>query len=77
MNKIINKFLLNEDKFMPELHLKQPSTKHRERIQKFRNTGNIYIYIYIYIYIFIFIYIIYIYLYIIYIFIYYIYILYI
>ena len=24
MNKIINKFLLTEDKFMPELHLKQP-----------------------------------------------------
>ena len=23
MNKIINKFLLNGDKFMPELHLKQ------------------------------------------------------
>ena len=39
MNKIINKFLLTEDKFMPELHLKQPGftysacgtfTKHRE-----------------------------------------------
>ena len=24
MNKIINKFLLTGDKFMPELHLKQP-----------------------------------------------------
>ena len=24
MNKIINKFLLNGDKFMPELHLNQP-----------------------------------------------------
>ena len=24
MNKIINNFLLNGDKFMPELHLKQP-----------------------------------------------------
>ena len=24
MNKIINKFLLTEGKFMPELHLKQP-----------------------------------------------------
>ena len=44
MNKIINKFLLTGDKFMPELHLKQPRfpysacgalTKHRERIQKF------------------------------------------
>ena len=43
MNKIINKFSLTEDKFMPELDLKQlgftysacgPFTKHRERIQK-------------------------------------------
>ena len=25
MNKIINKFLLTGDKFMPELHLKQPA----------------------------------------------------
>ena len=44
MNKIINKSLLTEDKFMPELHPKQPGitysawgsfTKYRERIQKF------------------------------------------
>ena len=50
MNKIINKFLLTVDIFMPELHLKQPGftysacgpfTKHRERIQKFRETGNL------------------------------------
>ena len=50
MNKIINKFLLIRDKFMPELHLKQPGftysacelfTKHREKIQKFRETGNL------------------------------------
>ena len=50
MNKIINKCLLNENKFMPELHLKQPGftysacrpfTKHHERIQKFRETGNL------------------------------------
>ena len=50
MNKIINKFLLTGDKFMPELHLKQPGftysacgpfTKHRQRIQKFRKTGNL------------------------------------
>ena len=43
MNKIINKFLFTGDKFMPEMHLKQPgftysacepSTKHHERIQK-------------------------------------------
>ena len=49
MNKIINKFLLTGDK-MTELHLKQPGftysacrpfTKHRERIQKFRETGNL------------------------------------
>ena len=50
MNKIINKFLLTGDKFIPELHLKQlgttysargPFTKHREKIQKFRETGNL------------------------------------
>ena len=50
MNKIINKFLLTGDKFMPRLHLKQPGftysacgpfSKHRERIQKFRKTGNL------------------------------------
>ena len=47
MNKIIKKFLLIVDKFMSELHLKQPGftysacgpfTKHRQRIQKFRET---------------------------------------
>ena len=48
MNKIINKFLLAGDSFMPELHLKQPSfiaceafTKHRERIQKFSEKSNL------------------------------------
>ena len=50
MNKINNKFLLTEDKFMPELHLKQPGftdgacesfTKYRERIKRFRETGNL------------------------------------
>ena len=50
MNKIINKYLLTEDKFMPELHLKQsgftysacgPFTKYCERIQKFRETINL------------------------------------
>ena len=50
MNKIISKCLLTGDKFMPELHLKQPRftfsncrplTKHRERIQKFRETENL------------------------------------
>ena len=43
MNKIIKIFLLIGDKFMPELHLKQPGftysacgpfAKHRERIEK-------------------------------------------
>ena len=46
----MNNFLLTGDKFMPELHLKQPGftysacgpfTKHRERIQTFRETGNL------------------------------------
>ena len=50
MNKIINKFLLTGAKFMPELHLKEPRLtysacgpfiKHPERIQKFRQTGNL------------------------------------
>ena len=49
MNEIINKFLLVGDKFMPEMHLKQPGfmysvcgpfTKHAERIKKFKQTGN-------------------------------------
>ena len=49
MNEIINKFLLVGDKFMPEMHLKQPGftysacgpfTKNKERIEKFMNTGN-------------------------------------
>ena len=49
MNAIINKFLLTGDKFMPEMHLRQPGftysacgpfTKHRERINKFMNTGD-------------------------------------
>ena len=49
MNNTINKFLLAEDKFMPEMHLKQPRftysacgpfTKHKERIQKFKETGD-------------------------------------
>ena len=46
VNKIVNKFLLAGDKFMPKLHLRQPRftcgpfTKHSERIQKFREKGN-------------------------------------
>ena len=42
-------FLFAEDKFMPEMHLKQPRftysacgpfTKDKERIQKFKETGD-------------------------------------
>ena len=49
MNEIVNKFLLAGDKFMPEMHLKQPGftysacgpfTKNKESIQKFKETGN-------------------------------------
>ena len=49
MNEIVNKFLLAGDKFMPEMHLKQlrftyssygPFTKNKERIQKFKVTGD-------------------------------------
>ena len=49
MNKIINKFLLAGDKFMPEMHLRQPQftystcgpfTKHKQRIQQFKETGD-------------------------------------
>ena len=45
MNEIVNKFLFARDKFMPEMHLKQPGftysaygpfTKNKERIQKFK-----------------------------------------
>ena len=48
MNNIINKLLLAGDKFMPEMHLRQPQftcsacgpfTKHKQRIQKFKETG--------------------------------------
>ena len=49
MNDIINKFLLAGDKFMSEMHLKQPGftysacgpfTKNKQRIQRFMETGN-------------------------------------
>ena len=47
MNNIINKFLLAGDKFMPEMHLRQfvysacgPFTRHKERIEKFKQTGD-------------------------------------
>ena len=45
INEIVNKFLLAGDKFMPEMHLRQPQfvygacgpfTKNKERIQKFK-----------------------------------------
>ena len=48
MNEIVNKFLSAGDKFMPEMHLKQPGftysacepfSKNKERIQKFKETG--------------------------------------
>ena len=47
MNDVINKFLLTGDKFMPEMHLRQPQftysacgpfTKNKDRIQKFKET---------------------------------------
>ena len=49
MNETINKFLLAGDKFMLEMHLKQPGftyiacgpfTKNKKRIEKFMQTGN-------------------------------------
>ena len=49
MGHVINTFLLVGDKFMPEIHLRQPQftysacgpfTRHEERIQKFKETGD-------------------------------------
>ena len=49
MNKVINKFLLAGDKFMPEMHLRQPPfvysacgpfARHKERIKEFKRTGD-------------------------------------
>ena len=49
MNEVVNTFLLVADKFMSEMHLKQPGftysacgpfTKTKERIEKFIQTGN-------------------------------------
>ena len=49
MNEIVNKFLLADEKFMPKMHLKQPGftyracgpfIKNKERIQKFKETGD-------------------------------------
>ena len=54
MNNVINKFLLAGDKFMPEMHLRQPQfvysaygpfTTYKEIIKKFKQTGDtLYIY---------------------------------
>ena len=50
MNDIINKFLLVGDKFMSQMHLRQPIfvysacgsfTRHKERIKEFKRTDNI------------------------------------
>ena len=49
MNDIVNKFLLTGHRYIPEMYLKQPGftysacgrfTKSKERIQKFKETGN-------------------------------------
>ena len=49
MNTIVNKFLLAGDRFMPEMHLRQPGvtyracspfTKNKERIKRFKETGD-------------------------------------
>ena len=49
MNNVINKFLLAGDKFIPEMHLRQPRfvysacgpfTRHKERIKEFKRTGD-------------------------------------
>ena len=49
MNNVINKFLLTGDKFMPEMHLRQPRfvysacgpfTRNKERIKEFKRTDD-------------------------------------
>ena len=49
ITEIVNKFLLAEAEFLPEMHLRQrgfthsvcgPFTKNKERIQKFKETGD-------------------------------------
>ena len=48
MNNVINKFLFAGNKFMPEMHLRQPQflysacghfTRHKKRIKEFKRTG--------------------------------------
>ena len=50
MDQIVITFLLAGDKFMPEMHLRQPQftyaacgpfTKRKQRIQKFMQTGDL------------------------------------
>ena len=50
MNKTVNRFLLAGDRFMPEMHLRQPGftfsvcepfTNHKQRIQKFMQTRDL------------------------------------
>ena len=50
MNTTVNKLLLTGDKFMPEMHLRQPGftysacgpfTKNKERIQKLKKTEDL------------------------------------
>ena len=50
MNAIVNKLLLSGDEFIPEMHLRQPGftysacrpfTKKKERIEKFKETGDL------------------------------------
>ena len=49
MNEIVNTFLLAGDKFMPEIHLKEPGStysacgpfaRNKKRIQKHKETGD-------------------------------------
>ena len=49
MNETVDKFLLAAYKFIPEIHLRhrafiysasRPFTKNKEKIQKFKETGN-------------------------------------
>ena len=49
MSAIVNKLLLARDKFMPEMHLREPGfiysacgpfTKNKERIKEFKETGD-------------------------------------
>ena len=49
LNNIINRFLLAGDKFMPEMHLRQPQfvysacglfTRYKDRIKEFKRTGD-------------------------------------